>query len=292
MRVVLVANPGAGSADDELVACLLDALGALGPAELVRPSSPEVFAAEVRAAAAGAEAVVVAGGDGSLCHTVNALGERLGELTFGLLPMGTGNDLARTLGIGDDPYQVALGLRAGRTMTLDLGRVRSGSDGMLFVNGCLGGFPVEVDRRVSAQAKRLLGPLAFWLAGAKVAVDPPRATVRVGATEVRDCVAVGVGNGRSAGGGLPVWPRAEPDDGLLEVVALPLSGALDALVLAAKLRAGEHLELDGVVSLRCERIDVAADPPFGFNVDGELLGLTTPLTFEVGGSIRMLVPAL
>lgn len=291
MRVVLVANPGAGSADDELVFDLLGALGALGPVELVRPAQAS-FAAEVQAAAEGADTVVVAGGDGSLCHTVNALEERLDELSFALLPMGTGNDLARTLGIGDDPYKAALGLHAARMIKLDLGRVRSGCRRMLFVNGCLGGFAVEVDRAISTEAKRLLGPLAFWLAGAKVALDPPRATVRVGSTEVRDCVAVGVGNGRSAGGGLPLWPRAELDDGLLEVVALPLGGVLDAAVLAAKLRAGEHLELKGVVAFRSARIRIEAEPAVEFNVDGELFGLNTPLDFEIGGAVRVLLPAL
>jgi diacylglycerol kinase (ATP) len=89
-----------------------------------------------------------------------------------------------------------------------------------------------------------------------------------------------------------LWPRARLDDGALEVVALPLSGPLDAVKLAAKLRAGEHLELDGVVALRTDRIEITAEPAVEFNVDGELFGLTTPAVFEVAGSLRVLLPAL
>ncbi|MGI8773705.1 MAG: diacylglycerol/lipid kinase family protein [Actinomycetota bacterium] len=283
MNVLLIANPEAGSARDVELSELRDALGSLGEVSISEGGDEAVIVRD----ADGVDAVVVAGGDGSFNLAVNALGERLEELVFGLLPMGTGNDLARTLGIPEDPIEAAGALSAERTHGIDLGLVTSDDFRRFFVNACMGGFPVRVDEAVDHRTKGVLGPAAFWWGGIKAATDIERTTVTVNGREVNDCVAVGVGNGRTCGGGIEVWPGAVVNDQLLDFAVLPAGSNVAALQLAAKVKGGSHLELEDVVYGRDKRIYIESIDPIPFNADGELFDLSTPLTFEVVGSLKM-----
>jgi diacylglycerol kinase (ATP) len=100
-------------------------------------------------------------------------------------------------------------------------------------------------------------------------------------------VAAGVGNGQTCGGGIRVWPSAAIDDGLLDGCALGASNHAAAVALAAKVKRGSHEELESVVTARAEKITIRSEPDIGINVDGELIGLRTPATFERVGAFRM-----
>jgi diacylglycerol kinase (ATP) len=204
--------------------------------------------------------------------------------------MGTGNDLARTLGLPSDPVDAARALVRADRATIDLCRASWRGAERYFVNASVGGFPVKVDEAIDRRTKERLGPVAFLWGGIKAATDLERWTVTVNGTTVEDCVAVGVGNGRTAGGGIEVWPDADPDDGCLDVYALPASNALEALQLGGKVRSGGHAQIDDVTFERSGSVTVEATPAMGFNVDGELVGSRTPVTFEVVGKIWMLKP--
>lgn len=289
MKLLLVSNSasgGAGKQDrDEIVA----ALASLGTVETIEPSSPERFGEEVAAAATGCDLVVAAGGDGTFNCTINALHERVRDLSFALLPMGTGNDLARTFGL-DDPLEVARSLASGTERDLDVClAVGSGAE-RYFVNACMGGFPVQVNEALDDSEKERLGAAAFIWGGAKALTDLDRSTVDMDGRRVPDCVAVGVGNGKTCGGGIAVWPDADPGDGRLEGCALPAGGPAALVKLAAKLKLGDHRTLDGVTVTSGSTISIDSDPPIELNVDGELIGLKTPATFEVVARTRLLVP--
>ncbi|HEV2757308.1 MAG TPA: diacylglycerol kinase family protein [Actinomycetota bacterium] len=288
MRVLVAGNPSAGSFDEDVRSEIAGAFAAIGPLEWFTPSS-ETTASDLVAAAAGAEVVVVAGGDGSLNYAVNALEDRLGELTFALVPTGTGNDYARTLGLPSDPLDAARAAAAGTLRSFDVGRATGGGVSRLFVNACMGGFPVAVNEAIDEDSKRVLGPLAFWVGGAKAATGLERSAVTINGLEAPDCVAAGVGNGRTCGGGIEVWPHADPSDGVLNACALGAPNAAAALQLLLKVRGGKHEGLDGVVTGAAPRLEIDADPPIEFNVDGDLVGLRSPATFEVAGSFRLLV---
>ena len=290
MKVLLVTNTSSGSAASYEPDELLQALKALGEVEMVSPSSLESFPAEVLAAARGRDLVVSAGGDGTLNCTVNALREVLEEVSFSILPMGTGNDLARTIGLDEDPLEVAHGLVDGRVVELDVGHASGRGAERLFVNACMGGFPVQVDAALDEGEKERLGAAAFIWGGAKALNDLDRSTVHIEGQEVRDCVAAGVGNGRTVGGGIQVWPDADPGDGLLDGCALSASGPGDLVKLAASLKLGDHRKLAGVVTASAPSIDIDSDPPIEINVDGELVGLKTPATFQIFTKVRVLVP--
>lgn len=289
-RVLLVTNPSSGSADDLDPDALIDALG--GPARVthVAPSTDDLEAT-LRSAAPEADLLVVAGGDGTLHVVVDALGDLLRDVTLGLVPMGTGNDLARTLGVPNEPLDAARAIAGGEDRTIDLG-FAEGAGGVQrrFLNASIGGFPVAVDAAVSDGLKRTVGAPAYTVAAAKVAADLPRFTVTIDDQTVEDCVAAGVGNGRTVGGGIPMWPDADPGDGLLDGCAVPAAGAVDAVRLGLRVRRGTHEQIPDVVMVRAREISIDADPVMEMNVDGELIGIRTPVTFGLDGTVTIRVP--
>lgn len=289
MRIVLAANPSSGSADEESLAEARAILEQGGEVELLQPEAAEELIRQLQDAEG--DLVVVAGGDGTLNLAINALRERLGTTTLGLLPRGTGNDLARTLGIPEDSAEAAAVASGTSSMELDVWRATSDDVDQIFINACMGGFPVKVNRSITADMKRFLGPAAFWVGGAKAAADIQRYRVSVNGIEVDDCLAVGVGNGRTCGGGIEVWPSADPGDGILDGCALAADGILEAAKLAAKVKAGGHAELEGVSCTASARIEIQADPQLELNVDGELIGLKTPVVFEHFTKTRFKVPS-
>ena len=288
MKILLISNPSSGGSGDDTIASIEAILAGAGEVRRLEPSL-EGFDLEVTQAARDREMVVVAGGDGTFSRVVNAFETCLDELVFALVPTGTGNDLARTLEISDDPPATAHTAIGGAERTIDVWRATGAGVQGLFVNACVGGFPVAMNEAVDQDLKSRLGPLAFWVGGAKVAADLPRSTVTLNGTVVPDCVAVGVGNGMTSGGGVKLWPSAAIDDGLLDACALPAADAAAATKLALKVKGGTHGELEGVEAARAAKIEVDSEPPIEMNVDGELIGLRTPVTFEHAGHATLKV---
>jgi diacylglycerol kinase (ATP) len=292
VKVLLVTNPSSGSSSKHERDDLCDGLRRLGPLEVVEPSS-ESLDEQVQEAARNRDLVVSAGGDGTLNCTVNALRHRLEEITFALIPLGTGNDLARTLDLVDlDPVDLAKALSPSRVVPLDVGMASGTGAERLFVNACMGGFPVKVTESLDDDEKERLGAAAFIWGGAKALASLERSTVRVQGEAVPSCVAAGVGNGRTCGGGIEVWPEADPGDGLLDACALPAEGPVDLAKVAAAVKLGRHQGIDGVVYRRSASLTIEADPAIEINVDGELVGLRTPATFETFTRTRLMLPAV
>ena len=291
MTVLLITNPASGGAAENDRDAIVQALSPLGAVEVLEPSSRDAFDAEVQRGAEGCELVVSAGGDGTLNCTINALRARLDDLTFGLIPMGTGNDLARTLGVADlDPPEAAAALVGASEAPLDVGVASGAGAERLFVNACMGGFPVQVNEALTDEEKERLGAAAFIWGGAKALTDLHRSTVQLNGVSVSDCVAVGVGNGRTCGGGIEVWPSADPGDGVLNGCALAAEGPGGLMKLGAALKLARHEGLDGVTTVSSSTVSISADPVIEINVDGELIGLKTPATFELFTKTRILRP--
>ena len=291
-RVVVVSNSSSGSSDTETLDRICERHSLLGEIERVEPGSVASFGDEVRAAlVSDDDLIVAAGGDGTMNCMLNGFAGDLEGRTFAVVPMGTGNDLARTLGIDPDPIAAAEGIVAGREVELDVGRADGGDVTRLFINACMGGFPVKVNRAIDGDVKERFGPLAFWVGGLRAASDLTRWQVKVDGDSYDDVVAIGVGNGKTAGGGITVWPDAAPDDGALDLCILPAEGVGSALKIAASVKRGAHRSIEGVVFKRAARFEISADPELEFNCDGELIDLTAPVTFELVDRLRMRVPA-
>jgi diacylglycerol kinase (ATP) len=234
--------------------------------------------------------LVVAGGDGTVHEVVNGLGEAgfPGGVTLAVLPVGTGNDLAATLGMPTDLEEAAAAIGAGRTRVLDAGRVRSrGLGEAFFVNAAVGGVGVAVSKAADDEAfKGRWGRLAYLRASLGVVrgLETWEARISVdGEEHVLSAASVVVGNGRYAGGGWPVAPAADPEDGLLDLVAIEDVSLKEmlALVPRALLRA-DYRRSPGVFAVRGRGIRIQTVPPGGleFNADGELIG-HGPFVFSV-----------
>lgn len=227
--------------------------------------------------------VVVAGGDGSL-HAVVAALHRRGELAdavLGLIPLGTGNDRARSLGLPLRPGAAARAVLTGEPLELEL-LVDDAGD--VVVNAVHLGVGAEAARR-SLSWKRRLGKPAYAL-GAALAGTTPGWRLRVEADGAvlsdidQRVLMVGVGLGSSIGGGTPLTPDARPDDGLAEVVVSRATGPLARAGYALRLRRGTHGERADVRTVRARTVSVSGQP-FPVNADGELSGPVSARTWTL-----------
>lgn len=258
----------------------------------------ERIAAE--AARAGIERIVVAGGDGTLSEVVTGLmtAGLAGQVELGLLPMGTGGDFARTLGIERDPLAAARQLALSKPRPVDAGRVRFvGRDGepteSYFINTTTYGISGLVVDLVERAATKVPGSLAFLVgtlrALAQYRVQPVRISVDGDVVFEGPLVLATASNGRYFGGGMHLAPRARVDDGLLDVLVVPEMPTTTLLRKLPRLYGGTHLGVDGVSYRQGRCVEVAAlAGEIPIEVDGEPLG-RVPLRVEVvPGAVKML----
>jgi diacylglycerol kinase (ATP) len=232
--------------------------------------------------------LIVAGGDGTINDVVNGLG-RAGfpeGVTLGILPAGTGNDLAATLCIPEDPDLAKDVILQNRGRWLDVARVRSDRIGeRFFINVATGGLGAEISDANDEELKRRWGKLSYLRASLEVArnFDVRELTLYIDGEERQvEAVNIAVGNCRYTGGGWPATPKANPEDGLLDVVIIENLGVTDLLDLTpAVLGESDYLDSDGVLFVRAKEMRVDTQPPgLEFTVDGEVIG-DEPAEFSV-----------
>jgi diacylglycerol kinase (ATP) len=232
--------------------------------------------------------LIVAGGDGTVNDVVNGLG-RAGfpeGVTLGILPAGTGNDLAATLCIPEDPELAEDVIRQNRMRTLDVARVRSEGIGeRFFVNVATGGLGAEISSVNDEELKKRWGKLSYLRASLEVARDFEVRELTLyldGEGHQVEAVNVAVGNCRYTGGGWPATPKANPEDGLLDVVVIETLGAGELFNLApAVLAESSYLDKEGVLFVRAKEIRIETQPPgLEFTADGEVIG-NEPAQFSV-----------
>ena len=232
--------------------------------------------------------LIVAGGDGTINDVVNGLGKAgfPDGVTLGILPAGTGNDLAATLKIPNDADLAEEVIRQNRVRTLDVARVKSEGVGeRFFINVATGGLGAEISDANEGEFKKRWGKLSYLRASLEVAKDfDVRELTLYLDGEPREVRAVNVvvGNCRYAGGGWLAAPKANPEDGLLDVVIIEKLGLADVLQLAPQsLAKSDYLGKEGVFSARAKEIRVETQPPgIEFTADGEVIG-DEPAEFSV-----------
>ncbi|MGH3086400.1 MAG: diacylglycerol/lipid kinase family protein, partial [Rubrobacteraceae bacterium] len=233
--------------------------------------------------------LIVIGGDGTINEVVNGLGMAgfPDGVTLAILPSGTGNDLAATLAIPEDPDEAEDTTRRNRVRTLDAARVYSEGVGeRFFINAATGGFGAEVSEAADDEDfKGRWGKLTYLRASLEVARDFDAREIKIvldGEERWMKAVNVAVGNCRYAGGGWPAAPKANPEDGLLDLVVIEDVGLGEALALAPDtLARSNYLDKKGVFHARARKIRVETYPGgLSFNADGELIG-DEPAEFEV-----------
>lgn len=222
-------------------------------------------------AAAGVDLILVAGGDGTVNEVVNGVVQEAWSGSLGIVPLGTGNDFALGLGIPEPVSEAVAAAVSGRDRTVDVPRVND----RRFVNVSTGGFGATATEDTPEETKRLLGPLAYLVTGVQKFTElrPSRArfTSPDGDRYDGDVLLYAVGNGRRTGAGSLVTPRAELDDGELDVVVVPGMTRVDFMALIPRLRAGTHLDHPDVLSFRTDRLVVESEESLSVNADGEAL---------------------
>lgn len=287
-RALLVANPGSrrGSAALRPVESVFAERGIdLIP---IDTADRETLTDRLCDQAAGADLIVAVGGDGT-ANSVAAATFRTG-LPLGLIPAGTANDLARTLGLPLDPAEAARVIAAGQLKSIDLGEV----DGAFFFNVASLGLSVKLADKLSSTSKKRWGRLGYlWaLLRALAEARPFHAAItgEDGHTILVKTLQIAVGNGRHYGGGMVVEQGADINDGQLDLYSLEFKGGWKLLTIAGSFPTGRHGLSQEVRTLRGRRFEIATRRPKPINMDGELLG-ATPAIFTVHpAAIKIAVP--
>ncbi len=265
MKPFLIVNPAAGSIKN------LEAV--LGQLQRLNPEKVQVtgVAGEAEKIAAGAIAnrchyIVAAGGDGTLNEVVNGIASLGEDACVGILPLGTGNDFARTIGLPSKLEDI----KSDRTR--------------YFVNVSAGGFSGVIDEKLTPQIKHVWGPLAY-VRGAAAALPELHAYQTQVVFDQQESLSmdlynVVVGNGRFVAGGLPIAPDADPGDGLLDIVLIPRQSVPQMVLVAAEIVLGKHLTSNAIIFRRAKTVEVRSEPGMWFNVDGELIG-NAPAVFQI-----------
>ena len=276
-RVLLIANRHSRRGDLDLggVAERLRA-GGLLPEVLPLPRKPGIDAL-LRERGRAFDLVMLGGGDG----TMNAAAAALLEIgrPLALLPLGTGNDLARTLGIPTDPLAAAALAAAGRTRRIDLGQVND----RYFFNVASVGLSVRVAKALGRDVKRRLGSLGYPLAVWRVLKEGTAFTAEIrgeGGTHRLRTIQLAVGNGRYYGGGMVVDEEAWIDAHLLNLYSLRPLPLWKLAWHALDLRRGRHDDPEVALSLAGREFEVLTRRPMEVNTDGEVT-TRTPARFSV-----------
>lgn len=253
----------------------------------------------VEALRAGRRRFLVAGGDGSVHDVVNGImsaGQaRIADVTLGVVPLGTGNDWARSLGMDLPPDELVAAIAAARTLSHDVGVIDFPEARpplrRWFVNVAGAGYDAYVLRRLPSYVPSTLTYLRGALAGL-LRYRAPRFTISVnGRLLDRRLLLAFVANAQACGNGMQVAPVARVDDGLLDLVTIDEVGTLRALSKIAKLYRGTILGDPVVHHLRAADLRIDADPPAEVEAEGQIVG-STPAVFSVlPGALRVVVPA-
>lgn len=248
--------------------------------------------------ARGVTTLVAAGGDGTLGEVASALAARSerGDAlpALAVLPLGTANDFAAAAGVPEDVAD-ALALCRLPPVAVDLLRIEADGAVRHCINLASGGFGTSITRDTGAGLKKALGGLAYLLQGlvSLGRIEPLRGRFEADAFAWEgDFIALGVGNGRQAGGGQPLCPEACIDDGLLDLTIVPPLEGEVASTLGTLVAEGREAALDQAsVRTRLATLRIVADAPLVLNLDGEPL---EAMRFDIAcepGRLRMHLPA-
>lgn len=289
VRTKLIVNPRAGtdSAPDQLVTINRRLRERFGPLDIVITTSEDDARSEGRRAADEACALLfIAGGDGTVNEVVNGVAgaaQGLERVTFGVLPLGTGNDFASALGIPGDVDDALDVLLDGAQLAVDVGVLND----QYFVNVSAGGFIAEVSDAVNPQMKTVAGKLAYLLGGVQVLLDytplhtrleiPAGGEARAAAGRPPSfpaetaLAAFAVCNSRLVGGGRLIAPDALVDDGRLDVCLIRAMPTLEFVALLRRVSEGEHVEDERVTYFQTPALNLAFDRAAKVNIDGQVL---------------------
>ncbi|MBD2431718.1 MULTISPECIES: lipid kinase [Fischerella] len=247
--------------------------------ELIAASAenPQHFSDVIRRYQHQVDLVIVGGGDGTLNAAVDTLVET--NLPLGILPLGTANDLARTLKIPNSLPEASKVIANGKLQRIDLGEV----NGKYFFNVASLGLSVKITQRLTKEVKRRWGIFAYAFTALEVIWEsrPFSAEIRLPDQSIKvKTVQIAIGNGRYYGGGMAVAPDAMIDDQRLDLYSLEIRHWWEIIPLLPRMRQGRHINARNVRALQAQEIEIYTRKPRPINTDGEITTYT-PAHFRV-----------
>jgi diacylglycerol kinase (ATP) len=247
---------------------------------------------EVLHEGSGSRLLILGGGDGSVSSVVDFLAHH--DVILGLLPLGTANDFARTLGIPADVEKACETIAGGKIVDVDLGLAGDN----YYVNVASVGLGVGVTQALSPRLKRRIGALAYPTAAIRAFLSHEPFSARLTfpdgdhePVEYERLLQVAVGNGRFYGGGMIVAPESGIDDRRLDIYAIEIGRHRDLVGVARYLKSGDFIRSDSVGHFRIERVRLETEPDLPVNIDGEVV-TRTPQDFSVAhNALKVLVPS-
>lgn len=243
--------------------------------------------AAIRHHARDVDMVIVGGGDGSLNAAASGLLDT--GLPLGVLPLGTANDFARTVGIPLATAEAIDVIARGKSSYVDLGD----ANGHPFFNVASIGFSADLAMSLTQKAKKRWGKLGYGIVAAKLLARSRLFTATLehdGRTEELRTLQVSVGNGRFYGGGMTVHADATATDGMLDFYSLEVDHWWRLLRLLPTLRKGTHGQWDDVRAFSTKDLTIRTSKPRPVNLDGELI-TETPVKFGIREkAIKVFVP--
>ena len=233
------------------------------------------------------ECVIVAGGDG----TINAATRGLMEtgLPLGVLPLGTANDFARSIGVPVDLDAATRVIVEGFTHKVDIGEV----NGHPFFNVASVGLAADLAKHLTRDRKRRLGRLSYALTAANVLLkaSPFHATLLIADQKIMvRTLQIAVGNGRFYGGGNVIAPDARIDDGSLDLYSLEFARTWRMALMIPSFHRGGHGAVREVRTARGSTFEVITRRPRPVNADGELVTQTPALFTQKPLAVTVYVP--
>lgn len=266
----------------------IDQLQALG-LELIEESieDPKHLPDVIRRYQDQVDLVIVGGGDGTLNAAVDGLVDT--QLPLGILPLGTANDLARTLGIPTSLPEACEIIAKGQVQRIDLGWV----NGKHFFNVASMGLSVQITQRLTKEVKRRWGVLAYAITALQAIwqARPFRAEIRLNGESIPvKTIQIAVGNGRYYGGGMTVVQDATIDDQRLDLYSLEVRHWWQVVALLPAMRGGQYLNQQDVRTLRGQEIEIHTRKPRPINTDGEITTYTPAHFRVIPHALTVLVP--
>lgn len=287
-RALLIINAKSRSGEASLPA-VKTAFAAEGFSVLL-PSAEEMrdCAAAIRRHKDEVDLIVVGGGDGSLNCAAAGLLEA--KLPFGIIPLGTANDLARTLGLPLTIPEAVAVIAAGHRRRIDVGDV----NGHPFFNVASMGLSAELALTLTPEHKKMFGPLSYAIAAARVLGRARPFSAEIISPHSRDRVKtyqVAIGNGVYYGGGMAVCEDAAIDDHQLHLYSLEMRAVWKLLVMAPDFRAGRHGAWQEVRVEDGQQFEVRTRRPMPVNADGEIITQTPAIFTMHPAALEVFVPA-
>lgn len=270
-KILVIANPRAGGGRSEDFIAELASDPKLVVRQTERPGEGRALAYD--AARNGFAVVVAAGGDGTIHEVALGLYEAGGFSSLAVLPLGTGNDLARSLNLNDPEHALRV-MRAGERRPLDLLCVTLDDDEpRMAVNAIIAGIGGRVSEELDEETKASWGPLSYLRKAVEMVADPEPFGVKVsvdGVAAEMEVLNLVVANGRFAGCGIPIAVGADPSDGWLDVAVVRNAPLRELTRMAPSFFRQEDPEDDLFLTGRGRRVTAEADQVVPFSIDGEV----------------------